>query len=175
MKQYYCFIREPYRFTTDSVVYTVSVGSSQRERAKLELVRLWCLDAGAYFKMRSDDVQTTIDNLAETMFPSIDFPRLLLRRKYVTISELYRLIVDWSWSEIESDYSVTPAFLHQFKNTSMASLFIKTSKGAKTVCQTVTRKYLSDEVDNSPLFAAVNFGLIVALFLFTSWIDSLMF
>lgn len=175
MKQMFYFIREPHKFTPDSVVYTVAVGKSQREKIKCELVRQWCHDTGAYFNPRSVNADIALDNLASSLFPSMRDARVLLRTKMVSVSQLYKLIINWSWDEIENDYSVSSAYTHQLQSLSLSNIFVKSAKGVKTCCQSVTRQYLSDDVCESPLFAAFNFGLILALFLFASWIDSLMY
>lgn len=171
MKSYYYFVRNPHKFSVKDVVFRVSVGSSQRDLIKLALVQEWSRDSGAYFKIQSDQSSRAVHNLAENLFPDSKCPSMLLHWEKLSISQLYRSIIDWSWDLYENNTEICQGQHHILNLFLPSSLISKSVKASKRVCQSVSRKYLSDEVSESPLFAAINFGLILLLFLFTAFID----
>lgn len=171
MKSYYYFIKSPHNFGVRDVVFRVSVGSSERDQRYLTLVRTWANATGAYFKIRSRQSSNTVHRMAESLFPDSKCPSLLLHFESVSIAQLNQAINNWSWSQYENKKEVDRNQLHIFNIFMPSSMISNAAKGAKRVCKSVSRKYLSDEVSESPLFAAINFGLILLLFLFTAFID----
>lgn len=97
-------MREFSHVSVDTVVYHVKVGTSDREHVKFALVAEYCKDCGLYFSKVSDSSDRAIRLLEKSLFPGSSFFTSPLRRATISISELYRLILDDSFATFEKQH-----------------------------------------------------------------------
>lgn len=105
MVSYWYFVRDLHNATKDSIVYRVKVGTSEREQVKFALVREFCRDCGLYFHQVSDVSDTAIRNFEKRLFTGSRFFTSPLRRASVTITDLYRMIIDDSFDSFEKSFA----------------------------------------------------------------------
>lgn len=173
MKRHYWFVRQMHQFGVDDVVYKVSVGSSMREHAKLELVKQYCKDCGMFFSLVDDDSDKAIELLANSLFPNSSFSMLYLRRANVSISQLYDMIVDDSFKVYEDALTFTHAHALLLSILSPTSYYAQAHNQCNTTCQPYRRKYLSHTDSTEIQGVLLKCGLILALFLLSGWLEHL--
>lgn len=108
MKSYFCFIREFGSLKPGSFVYHVSVGTSWREQAKLRLIEEFSKDTCAYFKRWSREVDSSLENAAKPFKAGRCFTSSPFRHPHVSVSQLYQMIIDDSFTSYEANYQSTP-------------------------------------------------------------------
>lgn len=118
MKSKYCFIQTKGRIEPETFIYVVWVGSSLRESTKLALVEEYCKDQEFYFKRWSALVDSALDEVRRTIGQGAAGARFKFKMISVTISELYRLIIDDSFGILEKDYTENQQSIRfMFENT----------------------------------------------------------
>lgn len=172
MKSYFVFVRDLGRFKPDSVVYSVSVGESEREQIKLALIKEYCKNCGLYFRQRSDRTDKTIDNLAKSLFKGSAFPRLHIRSIQVSISQLYHLIIDDSFDSLEKRYSAPKGLFRLITLIDPKPIFSPKFRITKQSACPSSRKYLKSEGRQDIYTAIIGFGLILITYVVASMICS---
>lgn len=173
MKRKYLFVRKVNHFTVDDVVYHVWVGTSQRELTQLSLVQCYCKDCGLFMQPWSDTTAKSVQNLANGLFPGTSASIFLLKRADVTISELYEMILDDSFTAYEKRLARPKGW------STILALFdpsfqrLQTQSKCNTSCLPLIRKYLSDGMEDSLFKAAIAFCLILALFLTSGYLEGI--
>lgn len=158
-------------FTPQDVVYVVAVGTSQREQTKRDLVREYCIDCGLYFKVRSGESDTAIENLKKATFKGWNFMFSPLKMAYVSINDLYRLIIDDEFIFFENyleEHTGTFSFKRKYDPY---FYFIQKKRASANPTATETRKYLKSCRQQEFSSAIVGFALILATFLFAAWLE----
>lgn len=171
MKTKYCFIRNPHHFTREDVVYTVYVGTSEREQVLLTLIGEYVKDTGIYFKKWSNTVDITLLELRSHLFRDSIQTRFYLRTASVSVSDLYRLIIDDSWYSFEKTLTTPRAQFHLISMLSPSFFFANSPVGKKVSASSAKRKNLSHNGDSELVSAVVHFGLILVLFLFAGYLE----
>lgn len=164
MKSYYCFIRDLGNMQVGSFVYHVAVGTSDRDQTKLALVREYAKDCGFYFHIRSEQTRIALENARRRFVNGYESWREPFNHAKVSISELYKMIIDDSFSFYESSYVSTPAqirYSHQ-----LDPLFIQSQNNLQciTKCLTSRRKNLSQRLKADTSLVACYFCFILILF-----------
>lgn len=173
MKHYWYFVRKVSGFTPDDVIYKVAVGNSMRETAKCELIKSYAMDCGLYFNPVCDNSDQAIYELAKSLFPSSDFPMMYLRRANVSVNQLYDMIIDDSFGSFEEALTVPKTI---FKTLSLLSPdFLRTHSHLSSITQspTLRRKYLSHLYGSDVKKALWGFGLILAMFLLSGYLEGI--
>ena len=173
MKHYFYFVRQVSGFSTDDVVYKVSVGSSVAEQAKAELVKRYAKDCGMYFERVSDQSDRTIELLANGVFTGKSFPTLYLRRANISISHLFKLIIDDSFVVYEMCLVEPPTV------SKLLSLFSPSFKLSQSQSQSYydlpcpTRKYLSQRERAEITQVGIAVSLILGLFMLSGYLEGI--
>lgn len=173
MKRYYYFVRNLNGFGSDDVVYKVAVGSSMREHAKMILVSEFARDCGMYFQPVSDVSDRAINSLANSLFKGSSFALMYLRRANVSISELYQMIVDDSFTAFEKNLAEPATKLRLLSILSPSFFFINQPSNCITSCQPRRSKYLSHAEGSQNTSVAIAFGLILGLFMLAGYLEGL--
>ena len=173
MKHYFYFVRNLNGFGSDDVVYKVTVGSSMREGAKCELLKCYARDCGFYFQPVSDESDRAIENLAKSLFPGTSFSTLYLRRANLSITDLYRLVIDDGLDAFEKNLTTTPQSFRLLSQLSPSFFFLNHTHNCITTCQPYRRKYLSQREGVENTRALIGFCLILALFLLSGYLEGL--
>lgn len=173
MKRYYYFVRNLNGFGSDDVVYKVAVGSSMREHAKMVLVSEFAKDCGMYFQPVSDVSDRAIDSLANSLFKGTSFALMYLRRANVSISDLYQMIVDDSFTTFEKTLCEPATKFRLLSLLSPSFFFFNQPSVCNTSCQPRRRKYLSlaEGSENTRVFIGV--CLILVLFMLAGYLEGL--
>lgn len=171
MKRKYLFVRKVSRFSVDDVVYHVWVGSSQRELTQLSLVQFYCEDCGLFFHQWNDKTAKSVQNLANGLFPSTSASIFLLKRADVTISELYQMIVDDSFTAYEKKLARPKGWATIIRLFDPSIFWYQNESKCNTTCLPLIRKYLSDGMEDSLFKAAIAFCLILVLFLTSGYLE----
>lgn len=173
MKRYFYFVRNLYGFGANDVVYKVGVGSSLRESAQAELINQYAADCGCYFRLVSDESDRAIDLLAKSLFPDSKFALLHLRRANLSVSELFRLIVEDSFATFERDLHESRSKFQLLSILSPSFFYHNHKSNCITTCQPNRRKYLSPAKGSDNTRVAVAVGVIIVLFLISGYLEGL--
>lgn len=171
MKQIYYFIRRPWSVSVDDVLYIVSVGSSLREQAKLELLRQYACDGNAWLVLRSEAADVAVWRLSERLFPNSVMPVTFLRKKTISVAEAYRRVIDDDWADIEADFSESRAWFHQLNAIGKAIPVKRMRPQGAPSLHRVRRKNLRDVLSELPSSVIFSFATLVILFLFMGWFE----
>lgn len=171
MKHYYYFVRNLNGFGSGDVVYKVAVGASMREHVKFELVRQFASDCGMYFHPVSDESDRAILLLANSLFKGTSFPEMYLRRANVSISELYRMILDDSFTSFESSLTESPAKFRLLSHLSPSFRLLNHNIKCNTLRHPSRSKYLSHAEGSENTRVVISFCLILVLFLLSGYLD----
>lgn len=173
MKRYYYFVRNLNGFGTDDVVYKVAVGSSMREHAKMILVSEFARDCGMYFQPVSDKSDRAISSLANSLFKATSFALMYLRRANVSISDLYQMIVDDSFTTFEKNLAEPTAKLRLLSLLSPSFFFVNQPIKCITTCQPSRSKYLSHAKGSENTLVLISVCLILGLFMLAGYLEGL--
>lgn len=102
MKHKYCFLRNHGLFKPDDFIYAVWVGSSVREQTIFTLVDEYCKDCGLYFKLWSSHVDSALSKAKAQFRMDDNVIAHPFRTASVTISQLYKMIIDDSFEKFEA-------------------------------------------------------------------------
>lgn len=171
MKHYYYFVRDLAKATPDSFVYHVSVGSSDREFTKLCLVQEYCKDCGLYFHRVDDVSDTAIRNLEKRLFPGTKLFISPMKRASVSISDLYDMIVEDSFTLFEKSYTEKRGFF-RFKCLLDNEFYAKQNKKKNPrTLPCPSRKYLKSGSDADWNSFLIGSALNLILFLMAAWLE----
>lgn len=173
MKRFYYFVRNLHGFGANDVVYKVGVGSSLRESAQQELINQYAADCGCYFRLVSDESDRAIDLLAKSLFPDSKFALLHLRRANLSVSELYRMIVEDSFATFEKDLAESRSKFQLLSILSPSFFYHNHTSICHTTCQPIRRKYLSPAKGSENTHVALAVGVIIVLFLISGYLEGL--
>lgn len=173
MKRYYYFVRNLNGFGSDDVVYKVAVGSSMREHAKMVLVSEFARDCGIYFQPVSDMSDRAISSLANSLFKGTSFALMYLRRANISISDLYQMIVDDSFTTFEKNLAEPTAKLRLLSLLSPSFFFINQPIKCITTCQPSRSKYLSHAKGSENTLVLISVCLILGLFMLAGYLEGL--
>lgn len=173
MKRFYYFVHNLHGFGVDDVVYKVAVGSSLRESAQADLIREYATDCGCYFRLVSDESDRAINCLAESLFPHSKFALLHLRRANLSVSELYRLIVEDSFATFERDLHESRSKFQLLSILSPSFFYHNHNSNSNTKCQPNRRKYLSPAKGSENTRVALAVGVVIVLFLISGYLEGL--
>lgn len=173
MKRYFYFVRNLNGFGSNDVVYKVAVGSSMREHAKMVLVSEFARDCGMYFQPVSDKSDRAISSLANSLFKGTSFALMYLRRANVSISDLYQMIVDDSFSTFEKNLAEPTAKLRLLSLLSPSFFFINQPSKCITSCQPSRSKYLSHAKGSENTHVLIGVCLILGLFILAGYLEGL--
>lgn len=173
MKRYYYFVRNLNGFGSDDVVYKVAVGSSMREHAKMILVSEFARDCGMYFQPVSDVSDRAISSLANSLFKGTSFALMYLRRANISISDLYQMIVDDSFTTFEKNLAEPTAKLRLLSLLSPSFFFINQPIKCITTCQPSRSKYLSHAKGSENTLVLISVCLILGLFMLAGYLEGL--
>lgn len=170
MKKNYLFARNLGRFSREDVLYIVSVGSSQREQVKFDLVQEYCKDCGIYFQPVSDRTDTVIRNLASSLFSGCLWPSLMVRKATVSITQLYDMIIDDSFIAFEMSHHPQRHFFHLMHHIDPHFLHHFPISKSNTLLPTQRRKNLKSSERESIGQAIIGFCLILLTFVVAGYI-----
>lgn len=173
MKRYYYFVRNLNGFGSDDVVYKVAVGSSMREHAKMVLVSEFARDCGMYFQPVSDMSDRAINSLANSLFKGTSFALMYLLRANISISDLYQMIVDDSFTTFEKNLAEPTAKLRLLSLLSPSFFFINQPIKCITTCQPSRSKYLSHAKESENTLVLISVCLILGLFMLAGYLEGL--
>lgn len=173
MKRYYYFVRNLNGFGSDDVVYKVAVGSCMREHAKMVLVSEFARDCGMYFQPVSDVSDRAISSLANSLFKGTSFALMYLRRANISISDLYQMIVDDSFTTFEKNLAEPTAKLRLLSLLSPSFFFINQPIKCITTCQPSRSKYLSHAKGSENTHVLISVCLILVLFMLAGYLEGL--
>lgn len=173
MTHYYYFVRNLNAFGTDDVVFLVRVGESQREQIKLALLQEYCRDCGFYLRIRGEESDKAIGMLRDSVYKGWLYLFSPLKVAQLSISELYRMIVDNILDEYEKSLIQT-RFSYNFRKK-IDPNFLFSQKRQKNVMRPAIgkRKYLKSGEQIDAFGATFGFALILAVFLLAGWLEGM--
>lgn len=146
----------------DDVIYQVWVGSSLREQTKLTLVEEYCKDCGLYFKQWSPLVDSALNQAKSQFRKSGNVISNPFRSVSVSISELYRMIIDDSFVTFESKIVMSRFEKWMRFNNTLDYYSTHHNLKCNTSCHPSRRLYLSlDKVSESSKAALCVLGVIL--------------
>lgn len=173
MTHYYYFVRNLNSFGIDDVVFLVRVGESQREQVKLALLREYCRDCGFYLRIRDEESDKAINMLRDSVYKGWHYLFSPLKVANLSISELYRMIIDDTIESYEKTL-VQTRFSYNFRRK-IDPNFLFSQKSQKIVKGPAIgkRKYLKSRQGVDAYGAVFGFALILAVFLLAAWLEGM--
>lgn len=171
MVHYWYFFRDLNRPTVESVVYYVKVGTSNRQQTKFTLVKEFCRDCALYFEPISNTSDHSIRQLENSLFSGSNLFARKLRRVTISIDELYDFIYHDSFDSFEKSLAEKKGY--SYFRAMVDPTFFLSKKKSKNTFPTASppRKYLKSSEREELISAIINFGLILAVFLFAAWLE----
>lgn len=146
MKHKYLFRRETGPLNTNSTIYVVWVGESEREQKLLAQVKHEAFHSGYTIKLWDYSVALWLDLESERVFSGAGLLNFGFSRVEVTISELRELCFSSCWESFESQLVISQAKLRMLRE-SRPDLYAANSSNRNTrSCALLKRKNLSQEV-----------------------------
>lgn len=171
MVNYWYFVRDIGKATTETVVYHVKVGTSSREQIKFELVRNYCKDCGLYFRQISDTSDRAVRNLEKRLFPDSRLFVSPLRRTTISIGDLYALIIDDSFDSYEASLCEKKATFI-IKNLISPSFYAKNQrKKITSSLPTHPRKYLKWRHEDDYYSFLIGSAMVIISFLVAAFLE----
>lgn len=143
MKHQYFLHRINGDMTSDTVVYHVWVGESQRDQNFFLQVKTWAHHVGATFRLWSEDIDFWLDYESERIFADNGILNFGFQRADISIEDLHKLIDGQMFEAFEKSLTQPKVFfsmLRHYRPTVENPLF--RAKPAGT-CQSLPRKNLS--------------------------------
>lgn len=170
MKKNYCFIPIVGKLTAESKIFRVSVGISDRDQTKRQLLDLYACDCGFFWRVWDDTTEFEIKcRMSQSPDAKFLFSRGL-KVVNVNVAKMYQSVIDGTVDTLDN-----PPFFYTnfFKlQCSLSPAFFFTNKSKKKVTPRAysTRKNLSSRPSSDDHIAAVGFALLVCLY----WLGSLL-
>ena len=171
MKKYYYFTTDLHSFNANSVLLKVSVGSSYKDAAKLTLVGEYCKMNAWYFEIVSDLSDKAVSNLAKRIFSGCFLPILRLKTAEVSISSLYRMIIENTLDSFMNGVTSHPNLFPFLMATDSRFYFLQSVGQRFKTASPVIRKNLKRALEHDSIRSLVNFGLILILFICASMLE----
>lgn len=161
MKTYYLYVPDGDKIGIDSVVIWLSVGKSDREKARLALLENYAMDLGQFLRVRDDDTEFWLDSNLKRLYPDSNCPRLHMISLQMSIIQCYRMVLDGSLESYCRNHAKPMNTLNTLlvldanfmRNHSQKSVLRSALRG--------TRKYLSHSVDDYILGGLVCLAVMV--------------
>lgn len=173
MKQKYLFIRDYTQINRDSMLYVVWVGESIEDAAKLQLIKEFSKDCGCYFHRWNRQVDLTVSKINERFFSGSFMSLNRFRRVDMSVSDLYRLIIDWSFEAFEANYVEPRALSHVLSILSPSFFFNYHNRKVIQNARRAKRKYLSELGVSEKVKSTACFTMLILLFLLASFLEGL--
>lgn len=173
MKTNYCFIPYVGQLSAESKIYRVSVGISQRDQVKRQLIDCYACDCNLFWRIWDD---TTDFEIKCRMSQSPD-ARFLVGRGLivvnVSVSQLYDAIINNTLDSLSNPPRVNLNFFRL--NATLSPRFFFLNQGNKKVLPRAysTRKNLSQRPSSEDHIAALCFGILVLLYWLAACVESL--
>lgn len=173
MINYYVFVRQKGCLDPNDVIYHVKVGTSDREFAKLCLVKEFCKDCGHYFRKRGNETDIAMDFLHRSVFKGIPSYKLDFRKATLTISQLYQMIIDDTFDAFESNLASTLSQQYFYFKDNPKWRINHKSYVLQRELAISTRKYLSHSKESQSIQVAIATCLILILFMIESYLTGI--
>lgn len=173
MKTNYCFIPCVGQLSADSKIYRVSVGISQRDQIKRQLIDCYSCDCGLFWRVWDD---TTEFEIRCRMSQSPDVKSLVGRGLCVvnvSVSKMYDAIINNTIDSLSNPPHVNLNFFRLNSTLSPHFFFNNKSNKKVTLRAYSTRKNLSSRPSSEDNIAALCFGLLVLLYCLAACVESL--
>lgn len=173
MKHYFWFVPHCGAFTQKDVVIKMSVGSSMREQAKLELIKQYAQDCGFYLEPVSDTSDAAIEQLANSLFAGSRFALFYLRTMHLGVSQVYQMIIDGVIENLSTQFNYSAQTLKLISLFSPSYFLSHNQSICHTFCQRPRRKYLSHQDSTQFSNAVIGGCLILVLFLISGYLEGI--
>lgn len=105
MKTKYKYMHAVGAITTDTVLYTVTVGSNKRDRSLLQKAMFLTTGSEHYFQVNNNETAEFCFKVAKSLYPDAIMPLSVMKTECITIAQLVRFITDNDFPAV-SDTSV---------------------------------------------------------------------
>lgn len=164
MVKYYCFFKDCGRFSPDSIVIKVKVGSSHRDQVKRSLLENFAQDCGFYFRPWDDVTQSELILRSNGSWQGSSGVDVLYSTVVVSVAELYKSIIEGTLDQYKPSSVYNRNRFRLLSILCPAFLSSKSSSHCNTSRQPQRRKNLSPEGE-WVLFNAA-FGMLACVILF---------
>ena len=164
MVKYYCFFKDCGRFSPDSIVFKVKVGTTHRDQVKRSLLENFAEDCGYYFRPWDDVTQSELILRSNGSWHGYNVVDVLYSTVVVSVAELYKSIIDGTLDYIKPDSVYNRNRFRLLSSLCPAFLSSKSSSHCNTSRQPQIRKNLSPQGE-WVLFNAA-FGMLASVILF---------
>ena len=164
MVKYYCFFKDCGRFSPDSIVFKVKVGTTHRDQVKRSLLENYAQDCGYFFRPFDDVTQSELILRCGGFMRGSSGVDVLYSTVVVSVAELYKSIIDGTLDQYKPDSVYNRNRFRLLSILCPAFLSSKSSSHCNTSRQPNQRKNLSPQGE-WVLFNAA-FGMLASVILF---------
>ena len=150
MKRRYYLHRENAPLQSDSVIYSVWVGESDREQKYLSQLKEWAFSKGATLMLWSEDVVYYIDYESQRVFPGHGLLDFGFVRAELTAADALAHAKANDWDMYEKTLSMPKAFFHQISTSEPSRVDGSARKVKSSTVLPERRKNLSESGTNLP-------------------------
>lgn len=173
MVKYYCFFKDCGRFSPDSIVFKVKVGTTHRDQVKRSLLENYAQDCGYYFRPWDDLTQSELILRSNGSWHGSNVVDVLYSTVVVSVAELYKSIIDGTLDQYKPDSVYNRNRFRLLSILCPAFLSPKSSSHCNTSRQPNQRKNLSPEGEWVLFNAAFGMLACVVLFLLGALLEGL--
>lgn len=109
MKQKFALVRSVAKFSTDTVIFHLFVGSSSRDQIKLHLVEQFCDYMGYFLRIEDEDTCYLLELKARELRPESRLPMLWIKSVSWDIQRFHRELMKSNLDVIEKNILTTRA------------------------------------------------------------------
>ena len=150
MKRRYYLHRENAPLQSDSVIYSVWIGESDREQKYLSQLKEWAFAKGATLKLWSEDVVYYIDYESQRVFPGHGLLDFGFVRADLTAAEALHHAKAEDWDMYEKTLTMPKAFFHKISASEPSRVDGSARKIKSSTVLPERRKNLSESDTNLP-------------------------
>lgn len=150
MKRRYYLHRENAPLQSDSVIYSVWIGESVRDKKLLAQLKEWAFAKGATLMLWSEDVVYYIDYESQRVFPGHGLLDFGFVRADLTAAEALAHAKADDWDMYEKTLTMPKAFFHQISASEPSRIDGSARKIKSSTVLPERRKNLSESDTNFP-------------------------
>lgn len=117
MKHKYLLVRNPERFSPETVIFCLWAGKSTREQIHLELIRQVARDLGWFFRLWDNMTDFWLIQKAQEIYPSLNWPSGRILRQDMNISSFFYEFQAKNIEAIENSTMYPKSFIRQMAVT----------------------------------------------------------
>lgn len=173
MTKKYVYFRDIDHPTTESVVYCLMIGDSEREKKLIRVINTYAAAQDAYFEVYSECALMRLILAEESVFGNSKRVCLRFRSALFKASDFVRMLKDGSLDKFEANLTEPPAKIHLMSLLSTDYYMSRKVHRAPAIPASLSRNNLSQRGRKSLIDAAIGFVIVAGLYILQMIIDAI--